>query len=227
MTIPALPSYPMPRTSVRNRVDWRPDARRAALLIHDMQDYFLGKYAVTQAPIPDLITAIVHLRNRCRALGIPVYYTAQPPVQPEADRALLNDFWGPGLTAPEHQDGARIVAALRPRPEDTVLTKWRYSAFQRSDLRDRLRTQGRDQLIISGVYAHIGCLATALEAFMQDIQPFLVIDACADFSLEDHLMAVTHIARRCGVSLTLNELFEALAQDTAPADPAAQRIAAS
>ena len=183
-----------------------------------MQDYFLSKYDVTQAPIPDLITVIVHLRDRCRDLGIPVYYTAQPPVQPEADRALLNDFWGPGLTAPEHQDGARIVAALSPRPEDTMLTKWRYSAFQRSDLRERLRAQGRDQLIITGVYAHIGCLATALEAFMQDIQPFLAIDACADFSLEDHRMAVTHVARRCGVSLTLDEIFEALAQDaTAPA----------
>ncbi len=120
MSIPSLPSYAMPREPARNRVGWRPDARRAALLIHDMQDDFLSKYDVTQAPIPDLITAIVHLRERCRDLGIPVYDTAQPPVQPEADRALLNDFWGPGLTAPEHQDGARIVAALSPRPEDTA-----------------------------------------------------------------------------------------------------------
>lgn len=207
MTIPSLPPYAMPRQSVRNRVDWRPDRRRAALLIHDMQDYFLSKYDVTQAPIPDLIAAIARLRDHCREQGIPVYYTAQPPVQPDADRALLNDFWGPGLTAPEHQSGARLVAALTPRPEDTVLTKWRYSAFQRSDLRERLRIQGRDQLIITGVYAHIGCLATALEAFMQDVQPFLAIDACADFSLEDHRMAVTHVARRCGVSLTLDEIL--------------------
>ncbi len=215
MTIPSLPPYAMPRQSVRNRVDWRPDRRRAALLIHDMQDYFLGKYDVTQAPIPDLIAAIARLRDHCRDLGIPVYYTAQPPVQPDADRALLNDFWGPGLTAPEHQSGAHLVAALTPHPEDTVLTKWRYSAFQRSDLRERLRAQGRDQLIITGVYAHIGCLATALEAFMQDVQPFLAIDACADFSLEDHRMAITHVARRCGVSLTLDEIFNALARDAA------------
>ena len=210
MSIPSLPSYAMPREPARNRVDWRPETRRAALLIHDMQDYFLGKYDVAREPIPDLIAAIVHLCDRCRDLGIPVFYTAQPPVQPEADRALLNDFWGPGLTAPEHQDGARIVAALSPRPEDTVLTKWRYSAFQRSDLRERLRAQGRDQLIITGVYAHIGCLSTALEAFMQDVQPFLVIDACADFSLADHHMAVTHVARCCGMSLTTDDICEAL-----------------
>ena len=87
MSIPSLPSYPMPHEAVQNRVHWRPDARRAALLIHDMQDYFLGKYDVTQAPIPELVDAIVRLRARCDALGIPVYYTAQPPEQPEADRA--------------------------------------------------------------------------------------------------------------------------------------------
>src|SRR5690606_4849210 len=215
MSTPPLAPYAMPREPARNRVRWRPAPHRAALLIHDMQDYFLGKYDVTQAPIPDLIAAIGRLRDHCHALDIPVYYTAQPPVQPKADRALLNDFWGPGLTAPEHREGARIVAALEPRPQDTVLTKWRYSAFQRSDLRERLRAQGRDQLIITGVYAHIGCLSTALEAFMQDIQPFLAIDACADFSLEDHGMAVTHVARRCGVSLTLAEILAALAPQAA------------
>ncbi|MFV0283268.1 MAG: isochorismatase family protein [Castellaniella sp.] len=215
MSIPSLAAYAMPRQPVSNRVGWRPDARRAALLIHDMQDYFLGKYDVTQAPIPDLIAAIDRLRKRCRDQGIPVFYTAQPPVQPEADRALLNDFWGPGLTAPAHQAGARIVPALSPHPDDTVLTKWRYSAFQRSDLRERLHALGRDQLIITGVYAHIGCLATALEAFMQDIQPFLAIDACADFSPQDHHMAITHVAQRCGVSLTVDEILTALASNAA------------
>lgn len=210
MSIPALASYEMPDTSVRNRVEWRPESRRAALLIHDMQDYFLGKFDVARAPIPALIQAIARLRDCCDAQGIPVFYTAQPPVQPDADRALLNDFWGPGLTAPGQQAGAGIVAALAPRPQDTVLTKWRYSAFQRSDLRERLRRLGRDQLVITGVYAHIGCLSTALEAFMQDVQPFLIIDGCADFSLADHQMAITHVSRCCGMSLTTHEICEAL-----------------
>ncbi|WP_322999158.1 isochorismatase family protein [Castellaniella sp.] len=219
MSIPALPSYPMPAGPVDNRVGWRPDARRAALLIHDMQDYFLGKYDVTQAPIPALIEAISRLRARCDALDIPVFYTAQPPVQPAADRALLNDFWGPGLTAPGQQAGADITPTLRPRPQDIILTKWRYSAFQRSDFRQQLADLGRDQLIITGVYAHIGCLSTALEAFMLDVQPFLALDACADFSLEDHRMAVRHVSRNCGASLDTNQILDALNEATTSTPP--------
>lgn len=210
MTIPAIASYPMPVTPVENRVKWQPDPHRAALLIHDMQSYFLRKYDTALAPIPTLVAQIRQLRELADATGMPVFYTAQPVDQPPEDRALLNDFWGPGLTAPEVRDQQPVISELAPREGDTVLTKWRYSAFQRSDLRERLKSMARDQLIICGVYAHIGCMATALEAFMQDIQPFFVIDAVADFSAAEHRMAVDYVSRRCGVALTTAEVAAAL-----------------
>ncbi|MCX5465438.1 MULTISPECIES: isochorismatase family protein [Alcaligenes] len=210
MTIHALPSYELPQTPVANRVNWRPQANRAALLIHDMQTYFLQKYDMSQAPIPMLIERIAALRDVCHKLGIPVFYTAQPTEQPEKDRALLNDFWGPGLTATEFHEQQAVVPELTPADTDIMLTKWRYSAFQRSDLREQLRNLGRDQLIITGVYAHIGCMTTALEAFMQDVQPFLAIDGVADFSLEEHHQAIRHVSQRCGVSLTCAEIQNSL-----------------
>ena len=69
-----------------------------------------------------------------------------------------------------------------------------------------MKAWGRDQLIVTGIYAHIGCMTTALVAFMNDIQAFLVRDAVADFSAEDHAMAVRYVSQRCGVSLNRNEL---------------------
>jgi isochorismate hydrolase len=70
-----------------------------------------------------------------------------------------------------------------------------------------MRAQRRDQLIICGVYAHIGILVTAIEAFSNDIQPFLVADAIGDFSAEFHRMAINYAALRCAVVTTTQEVF--------------------
>ncbi|MDN5844491.1 MAG: isochorismatase family protein, partial [Alcaligenaceae bacterium] len=115
MSIPTLAPYTMPTQTIPNKVDWTPEAPRAALLIHDMQDYFLDKYDVQAAPIPDLLDNISRLRAQCDLAGIPVFYTAQPIDQAPADRALLNDFWGPGLTAPQYHARQGITARLAPR----------------------------------------------------------------------------------------------------------------
>lgn len=197
--------YPLPTTHELppNTAQWTPDPRRAVLLVHDMQRYFLAPFP---APVRDpLVRHCVALRERCAALGVPVVFTAQPGGMTEEQRGLLKDFWGPGMRVDPVD--RQIVDELAPRPADRVLTKWRYSAFFRSDLLTQMRDQGRDQLIICGVYAHVGVLATAVEAFTNDIQPFLVADAVGDFSAEQHRMALAYAAGRCSVVTTTEEVF--------------------
>ena len=209
MAIPKISSYSMPAATElpQNRVEWQAEPQRAALLIHDLQRYFLEFFDTQAAPVPELLANISSLRAQCKALGIPVIYTAQPAEQTPQQRGLLTDFWGPGLRLPEQQ---AIVAGLEPELDDHVLTKWRYSAFQRTELRELLYREGRDQLIICGIYAHIGCMLTACDAFMQDIQPFLVGDAVADFSLQQHQMAMNYASERCAVTISCAKLSEQL-----------------
>ncbi|HEY1011954.1 MAG TPA: isochorismatase family protein [Herpetosiphonaceae bacterium] len=205
MALPSIVSYDAPASLPANKVDWLPDPRRAALLIHDMQNYFLRVFAPGAEPLGGLLANIDALRQRCYALGVPVIYSAQPGGQTPVQRGLLQDFWGPGIGTDPSQ--AAIVDALAPRAGDTLLTKWRYSAFQRTDLLDLLRAQGRDQLLICGIYGHIGVQATAVEAFMLDLQPFLAADAVADFSAEDHARTLAFVAARCGVVRGAAELI--------------------
>lgn len=210
MAIPKIKPYSMPKPSdfVQNRVSWKAESKRSVLLIHDMQQYFLHAYALDHSPVPELLENIRMLKKECRELEIPVVYTMQPGGQSPADRGLLCDLWGPGLS--DTPDNTRIIDKIAPCEKDTVFTKWRYSAFKRTGLKEFLQSQGRDQLIICGIYAHIGCLITACDAFMQDIEVFFVGDAVADFSFEYHKMALKYISERCGAatstSLLLHEL---------------------
>ena len=212
MALPKIAPYSYREQEHQNRVNWRVDPARAALLVHDMQRYFVRAFELERdgQPLPDaqLNIAIANIRrllDAAHAANIPVYYTAQPPRQNPADRRLLTDFWGDGL---QDDENAQILDELAPTEADTVLTKWRYSAFVRSPLEEQLKDLGRDQLIIGGIYAHIGCLTTALEAFMRDIQPFMVADALADFTEKEHRMACEYASGRCARVLNTAEVLE-------------------
>ena len=209
MTIRSIAPYALPTAAdlPQDKVSWSVDPARAVLLIHDMQDYFIGFYGAANPAIVSCIDRIVRLKRHLKALGVPVVYTAQPPVQADADRGLLNDLWGPGLTA--KPDLAGIVAPLAPDADDRVLTKWRYSAFYRAPLAEMMAESGRDQLLICGIYAHIGVMQTALDAFMRGIKPFLIADAIADFSREDHMMALRYVARNAGRTIHSDSVLAA------------------
>jgi len=204
-SIDPIPAYPLPTATELplSTARWTLDPRRAALLVHDMQRYFLAPFS---SSVRDpLVRHCALLRERCAALGIPAFYTAQPGGMTDEERGLLKDFWGPGMKA-DLLD-RQIVTELAPRPTDQMLTKWRYSAFFRSELLTQMRDQNRDQLIVCGVYAHVGVLVTAIDAFTNDIQPFLVADAVGDFSAEYHRLALDYAAGHCSVVTTTEEVF--------------------
>lgn len=208
--LPAATRYELPRADElpASRASWPLTRERAALLVHDMQAYFVAAFAPDAPPVAPLIANLQQLVAAARACGVPVFYTAQRGAQDPAVRGLQGDLWGPGMRAvSEH---AQIVAALTPAAGEVTLTKHRYSAFQRSALEAELRTRGRDQLIIGGVYAHIGCLFTAVDAFQRDVQPFVVGDAVADFSRTWHDAALAEVADCCGVVMSTTRALEAL-----------------
>ncbi len=200
-----IPAYPIPEFAElpQNRAGWVADPDRSMLLVHDMQRYFVQPF---ERPFRDrLVSRCRLLIDICSARDVPVVYTAQPGSMNDRQRGLLKDIWGPGMRA-DAADRA-IVDELAPRTGDKVFTKWRYSAFHRSDLLQTLSDQGRDQLLICGVYAHVGILVTAIDAFSHGIQPFVVADAVGDFSAEDYQMALSYAAGRCAALTHTDRIF--------------------
>jgi isochorismate hydrolase len=201
--IPAIEHYTLPATGSLpdNTVSWRVDPSRALLLIHDMQNYFLSPLPATLRET--LTSNVASLRQRCKQAGIPIAYTAHRGRMTDKERGLLRDFWGPGMeTTPADRD---VASLIQPEPDDWVFTKWRYSAFFRTELRERMQESGRDQLLLCGVYAHVGVMISAVDAFTNDIQPFLVADGVADFSERHHHQALEYVSQCCGKVVTTEE----------------------
>jgi bifunctional isochorismate lyase / aryl carrier protein len=199
MSLPTILPYslPLPGSWPTSRTAWPVKLGSVALLVHDLQEYFLRPFALDSSPMPEVLGNLQRLIQVCRRLSVPVIYSAQPGEQSQNERGLLWDMWGPGIISAPGLEG--FPEAFKPEAQDLILHKKRYSAFYETELQEVLRERGCHQLMIGGVYGHIGCLATATDAFMRGFQPFLIADAIADFSLLDHETALRQVARTCGV----------------------------
>ncbi len=66
-------------------------------------------------------------------------------------------------------------------------------------MKDLIKKLGKDQIIITGIYAHIACLMTSVVASMKNIKPFIVSDAIGEFSQVKHKMALEYISQLSGM----------------------------
>lgn len=211
MSLPLGIDYTAPLADLpAGRASWRLDPDRAALLVHDLQRYFARPYADGCPAFAGAVAATARIIGKARQAGVPVFYTAQEGDQDPAARGLQGDLWGPGMKAvAEH---TAILDAVAPADGDVVLAKHRYSAFARSDLAERMAAKDRTQLVITGVYAHIGVTATALEAFQRDLHPFVVADAVADLGEAEHRRALEQVASCSGVVLLADDVMNSFSE---------------
>ena len=85
MTIPTISDYPMPVAASfpTNKTKWQPDAKRAVLLIHDMQRYFLRFYEADGKLMTTLIDNLAKVKawavqTACRSSIPPSRITSRP-----------------------------------------------------------------------------------------------------------------------------------------------------
>ena len=76
MAIPKLTGYALPTANdiPDNKVQWAFEPDRAALLIHDMQEYFLNFWGDNCPMMEKVVANIAALRQFCKQHVIPVYY---------------------------------------------------------------------------------------------------------------------------------------------------------
>lgn len=215
MTPGSIFPYVMPTPAMLpdDRTGWTLDPGRAALLVLNLQRRFLRLLDEEGAPVAPLLANAGRLVDVAHAAGVPVIHSV-----PAAER-------GPAPTGrpsgpPADRNGEAFAEQVMPRTGDTVLTARKHSAFARTRLDSRLRDLKRDQVVITGLFARIGVLMTAADAWAQDLEPFVVADAVADVSAGRHEFALEWMADTCGAVTSTDRVVAVFD----PAVPAAEAV---
>jgi len=151
---------------------------RAALIIVDMQNDFTDPSAQTNASrsAQEAIPHILRLRDVCRELGVPVFYSRGIVHPSRIDEGLWQEKsigHRDGIVQIDGTWGAEICDELRPGPGEIVINKHKPSVFYGSDFDVYMRSQRIDTLVICGSSTS-GCVrATATDAFMREIRPII------------------------------------------------------
>jgi nicotinamidase-related amidase len=187
------------------------DPRTTALVIVDMQEYFLNPASPFSQAYERIVPGVMghfHERGRgvvepslrrlldfFRARGLRVVYTTVASELPDgrdlmpifqhrnaASRAAVGD-----AAIPARADAwARIVAALEPRPGELVVNKTTYGTFSSTGLDHALRSLGITALVVGGVVTNVCVETTARDAADRGYDVVLLDDGCAALSPEIH-----------------------------------------
>jgi nicotinamidase-related amidase len=195
----------------RNAAPLTLDPRTTALVIVDMQEYFLNPASPFSQASERVVPGVLgHFQERGRGVVEPslrrlldffrahrlrVVYTTVASELPDggdlmpifqqrnaASRATVGD-----AAIPRRDDEwARIVTALEPHPGELVVNKTTYGTFNSTGLDHALRSMGIASLVVGGVVTNVCVETTARDAADRGYEVVLLDDGCAAFSPEIH-----------------------------------------
>lgn len=165
----------------------------SALLVIDMQRYFIDpKGGAFLDPPRALVPNVKGLIEAFRRSGRPVVFTRHAHKR-NSRTGQMGRWWNDELLWDGDRD-AELIAGIAPRDDDIFITKTRYSAFEETELDLALKRQGIDTVVICGVMTNLCVETTARHAFMKDLQPIVVDDACATKREDYHRASILNLS---------------------------------
>jgi len=173
----------------------------SALLIVDVQNDFCAEgggmhregrdLSLVQAMVPRLAALI----EQARAAGVPCIWIRN--VYNNEPNWYLSEVWleqamrrrkGAYVEFPmcERDGWGGDFYQVRPRPDEVIMIKHRYGAFESSDLDLILRSRGIRTVIMTGVATNVCVETTARQAFLRDYYVVFTSDCTATYSQAEH-----------------------------------------
>lgn len=182
------------------------DPAASALLILDMQRYFLEADSHAYIPSADAIIAnIKQLQEVFFQLGRPVIQTRH--LNTDENAGQMKHWWRDLIR--EDTPYSKISDSIRDR-RALQLDKNQYDAFFETPLENMLREKGVRQVVVTGVMTHLCCDTTARSAFIRGFEVFFVVDATATYTRQLHQASLLNLTHGFALPMMTNSILAAL-----------------
>ncbi len=196
------------------------DPARTALLVIDMQNYFVkpghqGEIPLAREIVPNINRLAAELRRRRGHVA----WIRNGTKDTRQSWSNYHDY----LQTPERsqrryksmevgEDGYQYWHLNDIRPEDAQITKKRYSAFIHgsSDIERHLRDRNTDTLLITGTATNVCCESSARDAMMLNFKVVMVSDGLATHTDEEHNATLSAFYGQFGDVQTVDEVLQSL-----------------
>jgi ureidoacrylate peracid hydrolase len=196
------------------------DPRKTALLVIDMQNYFVKQGHQSELPMArEIVPNINRLAAELRRRGGHVVWIRNGTNDTRQSWSNYHDY----LQSPERaerrlksmevgEDGYEYWHLNDIRPEDAQITKKRYSAFiqDSSNIERHLRDRGIDTLLITGTATNVCCESSARDAMMLNFKVIMVSDGLATHTDAEHNATLTNFYGQFGDVQTVDEALQSI-----------------
>jgi ureidoacrylate peracid hydrolase len=196
------------------------EPRKAALLVIDMQNYFVKQGHQGEIPLArEIVPNINRLATGLRRRGGHVVWIRNGTRDTREKWSTLHECL---LTADRMErrykemdidgDGYAYWHLNDIRPEDAQLTKTRYSAFIQgsSNVEQYFRERGIDTVLITGTATNVCCESSARDAMMLNFKVVMVSDALATHTDAEHNASLSAFYGQFGDVQTTDEALQSL-----------------
>jgi bifunctional isochorismate lyase/aryl carrier protein len=183
--------------------------RQSALIVLDMQEYFLNVSSHAYLPSAGaIIPGINRLIETYQAQGRPVIFTRH--LNTDSNAGTLKTWWSDLIT---EENPLSELSRRLPFGETIVIQKSQYDAFYNTDMGNILTGFGVQHVLICGVMTHLCCETTARSAFVHGFEVWFAVDGTATQNEEFQRATLLNLSHGFATPVMVDEVLEVMGND--------------
>ena len=182
---------------------------KPALIVVDMIKGFTDPGCPLGCECPEVVAANARLLREFHSCGLPVYFTTVVYHGDEQARVFRERVEALNVLTPD-SEWVKVDSQLPVHEGDQLIEKQWASAFHKTDLDERLREQGVDSLVVTGLTTS-GCVrASVVDGLQYDYRVVVPREAVGDRNPDAHAANLFDMHAKYADVMSLGEVIEQL-----------------